>query len=64
MRLICTVLLWRWSLTHRQAYDDSRDSEVPCGVTVSRAYELKRLDLDYFSTEDEEVSAQPVYQLP
>ncbi len=34
--------------------------EHAVGVTVSRAYELKRLDLDYFSTEDEEVSVQPM----
>ncbi len=34
--------------------------EHAVGVTVSRAYELKRLDLDYFSTEDEEVSVQPL----
>ena len=33
--------------------------EHAVGVTVSREYELKRLDLDYFVTEDDDEPAQP-----
>jgi restriction system protein len=34
--------------------------EHAVGVTISREYELKRLDLDYFVTEDEDVPPEPV----
>jgi restriction system protein len=33
--------------------------EHAVGVTVARRYEVKRLDLDYFVTDDEEVQAEP-----
>lgn len=38
--------------------------EQSVGVTVSRRYELKRLDLDYFVTEDEDVPPEPVPATP
>lgn len=34
--------------------------EHAVGVTVSRAYEVKRLDLDYFATEEEALAQSPV----
>lgn len=33
--------------------------EHAVGVTVARRYEVKRLDLDYFVTDDDEVQAEP-----
>jgi restriction system protein len=38
--------------------------EHAVGVTVSREYELKRLDLDYFVTEDDDEPAQPTPSSP
>ena len=33
--------------------------EHDVGVTVARSYKLKRIDLDYFSTDGEDVAVAP-----